>query len=76
MNVAPSVAYEALSTEWIMYQRGTVCKKLDGFHAWLYRAMIKRYGKPEATEKFWWLWHKKEGSLNCDHHEAEKAYIN
>ena len=52
--------YEAVTTDRIMYQRGTICQYLEGFHAWLYRAMIKRYGKADATERFWWLWHKKK----------------
>lgn len=73
--IVPKVAYEAVSTEGILYERGNVCKKLEGFYAWLYRAMIKRYGEAEATERYWWLWHKKEGSLNSNHHEAVKAHL-
>lgn len=73
--MTPTVACEALSTERIVYQRGNTYQYLEGFHAWLYRAMIKRYGKAEATDRFWWLWHKKESPI-CNHHEANRATYN
>ena len=46
--------------EAITYKRGAVCVFLTGMNAALYRMMIWQYGKEEATERFWWLWHKKE----------------
>lgn len=55
-----TVLLESGMPEGIEYQRGTVCVKLNGFHASLYRQMIWQYGKAGATERFWWLWHKKE----------------
>ena len=70
-----TAGFEAVSTDRIMYQRGTICQYLEGFHAWLYRAMIKRYGKADATEKFWWLWNKKESPI-CNHHEANGTTYN
>ncbi len=60
--VTPTVMLEAVEPEPIYYKRGLVCQKLTGAHASLYRAMIWAYGEAEATERFWWLWHKKEGS--------------
>lgn len=73
--MTPTPACEAVTAESIVYQRGAVYIKLDGFYAWLYRGMIGMYGKAEATERFWWHWHKKEGSPNCNHHEAERANL-
>lgn len=66
---------ESLQPESIAYKRGSVCVNLTGYHACQYRQMIGVYGKSEATERFWWLWHKKEGSLDSDHHEAVKANL-
>lgn len=60
----------------IVYERGNVYVTLEGFHAWLYRSMVGIYGKADATERFWWLWHKKKGSLDSNHHEAVKATYN
>lgn len=57
--ITPTVTCESAEPEKIIYQRGTVYIYLYGFHAWLYRGMIGMYGKAEATERFWWLWHKK-----------------
>lgn len=71
----PTVITQAVEPEPITYKRGTVYVKLTGFNAWLYRGMIGMYGKTEATERFWWHFHKKKGSLNSNHHEAEKAYL-
>lgn len=61
--MTPTVALEAVTAESIMYQRGNIYIKLEGFYAWLYRGMIRMYGKADATERFWWHWHKKEGSV-------------
>ena len=55
-----AVTYETGSPESIMYTRGNIYQKLEDFHASLYRQMIWKYGKAEATERFWWLWHKRE----------------
>lgn len=63
---------ETVTAESIVYERGNVSIRLEGFYAWLYRGMIGMYGKAEATERFWWHWHKKENP-NCDSHEAERA---
>ena len=60
----PVVTFEAVEPESIIYKRGTVFVKLVGFNAWLYRAMIGVYGKAEATERFWWLWHNKSDCLS------------
>lgn len=54
-----TVDCEAVKPEAVVYQRGTVYIRLNGFHAWLYRGMVWQYGEAEATERFWWLWHKK-----------------
>jgi len=54
-----SVSMEAESPESIIYERGSVCKKLTGVNAMIYRQMIWAYGKARAVEEFWWLWHKK-----------------
>lgn len=62
--VEPTVIIEATEPEPIAYKRGTVYVKLTGLNAWLYRAMIWAYGENEATERFWWLWHKKENSAS------------
>ncbi len=62
--VTPTVVLEAAEPEPIFYKRGTVFVKLTGFHAYLYRGMIWMYGQSEATERFWWLWHKKENSVS------------
>ena len=56
----PITAFETGTPEGIDYKRGTTFVRLEGFNAWLYRQMIWRYGESEATEKFWWLWHKKD----------------
>ena len=60
----PAVSFEAAEPEAIMYKRGPVFVKLTGFHAGLYQGMIWRYGNAEATERFWWLWHKKSGEIS------------
>lgn len=57
---------ESIEPENITYKRGNVCVILTCFNANLYRQMIGVYGKAEATERFWWLWHKKEGSPKSD----------
>ena len=57
----PTVILEGGNVESVMYKRGSVYVKLEGFNAMLYQQMIWRYGKARATEEFWWLWHKKEG---------------
>lgn len=59
--MSATVTYESAATDSIMYQRGNIYIKLEGFYAWLYRGMIGMYGKDEATERFWWHWHKKSG---------------
>lgn len=64
--VEPMVVIEATEPEPIAYKRGTVYVKLTGLNAWLYRAMIWAYGEDEATERFWWLWHKKNGVTTPD----------
>ena len=70
MIATPAVTFQTVSPESMMYKRGAVYVKLEGFHAWLYRMMIWQYGEAKATENFWWLWHKKEGSLTeSNHHE-------
>ena len=56
------IAMESTAPESIMYKRGLVYTKLEGFHAILFRQMIWQYGKAEATERFWWLWHTKKES--------------
>ena len=56
----PTVILERGEPESIMYKRGNVCVNLNGFNASQYRQMIWQYGKAEATEKFWWLWHEKK----------------
>jgi hypothetical protein len=61
--VTPTVITQAVEPEPITYKRGTVYVKLTGFNAWLYRGMVAMYGQQEATERFWWLWHKKENSV-------------
>jgi hypothetical protein len=43
----------------IAYHRGDVSVWLYGPNAGLYRGMIWMYGEEEATERFWWVWHKK-----------------
>jgi len=70
-----AVISETVTAESIMYKRGNIYIKLEGFYAWLYRGMIGMYGKAEATERFWWHWHKKE-SPTCNHHEANEATYN
>jgi len=55
--------FETEVPEKIIYKRGTVYMYLTGFHAYLYRGMIWMYGKAEATERFWWLWHEKENGI-------------
>ena len=54
------VVLEVIEPEAIVYKRGNVCVTLSGFHAMQYRSMIWKYGKSEATERFWWLWHKRK----------------
>ena len=61
--VKPTVITQSVEPEQITYKRGTVYVKLTGFNAWLYRGMVAMYGQSEATERFWWLWHKKENSV-------------
>ena len=73
--MTPAVACEAVTADSIVYQRGAVCVKLEGFLAGLYRQMIGMYGKAEATERFWWHWHKKESPIR-NHHEANRATYN
>ena len=73
--MTPEVVYETASAERILYKRGNFSVPLDGFHAWLYREMIGIYGKAEATDRFWWIWHKKESPV-CNHHEANRATYN
>lgn len=58
----PEAIFEAVAPDRISYKRGGQYVILDGLNAWLYRAMIWQYGKEEATERFWWLWHKKGGA--------------
>ena len=53
------VIFEPTEPEKIVYHYGIVYQYLYGWHAWLYRAMIGMYGKEEATERFWYLWHKR-----------------
>ena len=55
-----AVMTQVETPESIVYKRGSVYQKLSGFHAMLYRQMIWQYGKTDATERFWWLWHIKE----------------
>ena len=55
-----TVTFESEAPEAIEYKRGTVFVMLKDFNACLYRQMIWKYGKAEATERFWWLWHKRE----------------
>ena len=62
--VTPSAILEQAKPEPIAYKRGNVCTQLKGFHAGLYRGMIWKYGETEATERFWWLWHKKSDCLS------------
>ena len=64
--VTPTVVLEAAVPEPIFYKRGIVFVKLTGFHAYLYRGMIWMYGQTEATERFWWLWHKKSDVTTPD----------
>lgn len=59
-----NVAFEHVSPESIAYKRGSVYVILNGFHAWQYRQMIWQYGKAEATERYWGLWHKKSDVLS------------
>jgi hypothetical protein len=61
--VTPTLITQAVEPEPITYKRGTVYVKLTGLNAWLYRGMVAMYGQAEATERFWWLWHKKENSV-------------
>ena len=67
MKPAPTVTLEAVEPESIIYHFGGCLVTLTGFHAWLYRGMIGMYGKAEATERFWWLWHKKSGAISPEH---------
>lgn len=52
-------AFEQTAPKKITYKRGTCFVELTGANASLYRAMVWQYGESAATEKFWWLWHKK-----------------
>lgn len=61
-EMIPTVIIESEKPNEIVYKRGSVYMKLKGYHAMLYQQMIWRYGKAKATEKYWWLWNKKEGS--------------
>ena len=56
----PTVIFEAVEPDEIVYKRGTVYQKLTGALAGMYRAQIALYGKAEATERFWWMLNKKE----------------
>ena len=55
-----TVIFEAVEPDEIVYKRGMVNQKLTGVLAGMYRAQVALYGKAEATERFWWLWYKKE----------------
>ena len=57
---------QAVDPEPIYYKRGLTYVKLEGFNAWLYRGMIAMYGMAEATDRFWWLWHKKSDVTTPD----------
>lgn len=57
-----TVETEATKPDSINYKRGNVEIVLTDFHATLYRWMVGMYGEQDATEKFWWLWHKKGSS--------------
>ena len=65
--ITPTVTYEAAEPEAIYYKRGLTYVKLTGFNAGLYRGMVWMYGEPEATDRFWWLWHKKSGAISPEH---------
>lgn len=56
----PTVTFEAVEPDEVVYKRGLVYEKLNGFYAWMYRAQLALYGKAEATERFWWMLNKKE----------------
>ena len=55
----PTVSFEMVEPESILYQRGHVTATLTGFLASLYKGMVWMYGEDEANERFWWLFHKK-----------------
>ena len=55
-----NVVCEVVEAEKLLYKRGCVSQYLTGMNASLYRQMIWQYGEAEATERFWWFWHKKE----------------
>lgn len=59
------VTIEYGTIEPIVYKRGSVVQKLEDFHAWQYRSMIWKYGEAEATERFWWQWHKRKESATA-----------
>lgn len=61
--MSPEVMTEAVEPEKIAYKRGSVYVYLTGLNASLFRAMIWLYGEATATERFWWLWHKKSDVL-------------
>ncbi len=52
-----SVIFETEAPGKILYRHGNVTRYLNGVHAWLYRQMIGVYGKAEAADRFWQLWH-------------------
>ena len=56
----PMVTFKAIEPDEVVYKRGLVYEKLNGFYAGMYRAQIALYGKAEATERFWWMLNKKE----------------
>ena len=61
-----AVTVERVEPEPILYHRGTVLVTLTGLNAWIYRAQVIQYGEKEATERFWWLWHKKAVTAPAD----------
>lgn len=57
---SPTVVFETVMPDEVIFHRGNVYQKLTGFYAGLYRAQIALYGKAEATERFWWMLNKKD----------------
>ena len=49
----PTVTFEAVDPEPIIFEFGTIYEKLTGFLAWLYRGMIWMYGEEEAKLRFY-----------------------
>ena len=58
-----NVLMESVEPESVAYKRGKVYITLTGSHAALYRQMVWFYGEAEATERFWWLWHKERKAI-------------